>query len=121
MKTLDLVLKKKWYELIEEGVKTEEYREIKPYWCQRLKGFARPGACPYSLPSSSEERICQMTGLYCQSGISPIYDKVKFRKGRTKESITYEILSMRVGKGKIEWGAPEDKFVFIITLGKKLS
>ncbi len=30
--TLDLVLREKWYRMIESGVKTEEYREIKPFW-----------------------------------------------------------------------------------------
>lgn len=32
MKILDLPLKAKWYDMIESGVKPEEYREIKPYW-----------------------------------------------------------------------------------------
>ena len=118
MKTLDLVLKSEWYDLIEQGIKTEEYREIKPYWCKRLKGFAR--ACPYSLPSESEKRICQMKGVFCPSGFEPAYDKVRFRKGYTKQSIIYEIVSMRVGYGKPEWGAPEDKMVFILTLGKRV-
>ena len=36
MKTLYLPLKKEWYEMIERGVKTEEYREIKTYWNIRL-------------------------------------------------------------------------------------
>lgn len=36
MNTLHLVLKAKWYELIEQGDKLEEYREIKPYWEKRL-------------------------------------------------------------------------------------
>lgn len=36
MKTLDLVLKHKWYDMIECGEKREEYREIKPYWQKRL-------------------------------------------------------------------------------------
>ena len=31
MKILDLPLKKEWYDMIENGVKTEEYREIKSY------------------------------------------------------------------------------------------
>lgn len=40
-KILYLPLKAKWYEMIESGVKTEEYREIKRYWSKRLffKGF----------------------------------------------------------------------------------
>lgn len=33
---LYLPLKKKWYEMIESGYKTEEYREIKPYWIKRI-------------------------------------------------------------------------------------
>ena len=37
-KTLHLPLKKEWYEMIESGVKTEEYREGKLYWCKRLVG-----------------------------------------------------------------------------------
>ncbi len=34
--TLYLPLKAKWYKMIESGEKTEEYREIKPYWCDRI-------------------------------------------------------------------------------------
>ena len=36
MSNLSLVLKHKWYNLIESGDKTSEYREIKPYWDKRL-------------------------------------------------------------------------------------
>lgn len=37
MKALDLVLKEKWYRMIESGEKTEEYREIKPFWEKRMQ------------------------------------------------------------------------------------
>jgi len=37
-KILHLTLKRKWFDLIATGEKTEEYREIKPYWTTRLKG-----------------------------------------------------------------------------------
>lgn len=36
MTTLHLTLKKKWFDLIKSGSKTEEYREIKSYWDKRL-------------------------------------------------------------------------------------
>jgi hypothetical protein len=36
MSNLSLVLKHKWYDLIESGEKTSEYRDIKPYWDKRL-------------------------------------------------------------------------------------
>lgn len=35
---LHLTLKKVWFELIRDGIKIEEYREIKPYWTRRLDG-----------------------------------------------------------------------------------
>ncbi len=38
MKILHLTLKKKWFNLIKDHVKIEEYREIKPYWNKRLNG-----------------------------------------------------------------------------------
>lgn len=31
-KILYLTLKKQWFDMINDGIKTEEYREIKPYW-----------------------------------------------------------------------------------------
>lgn len=39
MKTLDLVLKSRWYEMICEGPKREEYREKSPYWLKRLLSY----------------------------------------------------------------------------------
>jgi len=36
MKNLQLSLKTKWFELTKSGEKTEDYREITPYWCNRL-------------------------------------------------------------------------------------
>lgn len=34
-------LKKEWYEKIRSGEKTVEYREVKPYWSQRILIFTR--------------------------------------------------------------------------------
>lgn len=35
-KVLNLVVTKKWFDMIVSGAKNEEYREIKPYWIRRL-------------------------------------------------------------------------------------
>lgn len=87
MKILHLPLKKEWYEMIESGVKTEEYRVGKLYWCKRLVGKN--------------------------------FTHVKFSYGYTKRTMTFELERISIGKGKAEWGAP-DNDVFIIKLGKKL-
>jgi hypothetical protein len=36
MKNLQLSLKKQWFEMTKAGIKTEDYREITPYWVSRL-------------------------------------------------------------------------------------
>lgn len=36
MRTLQLTLKRQWFEMIYLGIKTEEYREIKAFWETRL-------------------------------------------------------------------------------------
>jgi hypothetical protein len=89
---LHLPLKSEWYNLIESGIKTEEYREIKPYWIKRL---------------------C-ITDSYFKH-----YDKVKFSYGYTKKTMTFLIEKISKGKGKKEWGAMDDE-VFIITLGNRV-
>ena len=38
MKILHLVLKYEWYDMIEAGVKKEEYRDLSEYWRNRLSG-----------------------------------------------------------------------------------
>jgi len=40
-KTCHLVLKHKWYDLIEKGEKTVEYRDDTPYWRARILGCDR--------------------------------------------------------------------------------
>lgn len=101
MKILHLPLKAKWYEMIESGVKTEEYREIKPYWEKRL--------------------MCNKWN-FCTDSLYHIpqkFDAVKFSYGYTKRTMTFECKDITIGKGNPEWGAPED-LVFIIKLGKRL-
>lgn len=86
--TLHLPLKKEWYDLIERGIKTEEYREIKPYWTKRLM-----------------KRYCQ----------------VKFTYGYTNRTMTFEIESITIDKGKSEWGAETGKQYYVIKLGKRVT
>ena len=114
MKTLHLPLKAQWYEMIESGVKTEEYREIKPYWIKRL--------CDDWV---SRDRFIDCMNNCCINCIQTKlynlykYDAVKFSYGYTKRTMTFEIESITIGKGNPEWGAPTEE-VFIIKLGKRV-
>jgi hypothetical protein len=98
MRILDLPLKKEWYNMTESGEKPEEYREITPYWIERLT-WHETGPDPNMI---SPERTFKP------------YTHVRFRYGYTKRTMLYRIVEMKVGFGNPKWGAPTDRKVFII-------
>lgn len=115
MKTLHLPLIAKWYKMIESGEKTEEYREIKPYWEKRLVDYK-------AIKNDIQVIAFKLYVLNKWTDPTVEYSKgfthVRFSYGYTKRTMTFEIESIRIGKGKPEWGAPEQN-VFIIKLGKR--
>ena len=125
MKILHLPLKKQWYEMIENGIKTEEYREIKPYWVKRLLKVIDLHHTHYeSIDNECVEFYINNVDLmkrdfrlggFQQTG----YTHVKFSYGYTKKTMMFEIACITIGKGKSEWGAPNED-VFIIKLGERL-
>lgn len=99
-KTLDLMLNHKWYDMIDSGEKIEEYRDL----------------CPYI----GSEAQCGITKTFCTRGLQHNnYTHVRFYRGCTS-TMTFEIDSITIGKGRPEWGSPIDRDVFIIKLGKRL-
>lgn len=129
IKILHLSLKAEPYKMIESGVKPEEYREIKQYWCNRLIGNYPLGReyCGSVLPTifkvaNESKNISTSDALrhliIWNYGVRD-YTHVKFSYGYTKRTMTFEIESITIGKGKTEWGAPAEE-VFIIKLGKRI-
>ncbi len=102
-KVLHLVLKGQWYDMISQGIKTEEYREVKPYWSRRLIGQDTP-----IVPQRKGHVGCNVNG----------YTHVRFHYGYASRSMLFELRDIRIGKGRKEWGAPESS-AYIITLGKR--
>lgn len=107
--------------MIESGIKTEEYREIKPYWIQRLTRYGNNeklnGRLYADFLASSPEVLKYNieNHLVCYSD----YTHIKFSFGYTKRTMTFELNRITIGKGKPEWGAPNED-VFIIHLGKRI-
>jgi hypothetical protein len=106
MKTLNLTLKKKWFDMISSGEKKEEYREIKEYWEKRLI-------------SNFNELEENGGGLVFYND----FDQIQFRNGYAKNAptMTVECKGIEIGEGKPEWGAEIGKKYFVIKLGKILS
>ena len=120
MKILHLSLKKEFYTLIESGVKTEEYRDLKSYWVQRLTRYGNDklnGRLYADFMSSSPEVLKYNIEQNLMTFAD--YTHVKFSYGYTKRTMIFEIESITIGKGNPEWGAPTED-VFIIKLGKRL-
>ncbi|HNX99604.1 MAG TPA: hypothetical protein PKN39_02385 [Oscillospiraceae bacterium] len=77
----------KWYNMIRTGIKTEEYRAIKPYWQKRIEPLI-----PYA-------------------GKKYVYEHL--RNGYGKDRPTLLVYGFwDVGFGVPKWGAPADEEVF---------
>ena len=114
-KTLTLSLKKKWFDMIASGEKTEEYREIKPYWEKRLLDYKA---------IKRDYEMLLFRRFPVGKGVDPLayprgFTHVRFHRGYTKITMTFEIDSIAFGNGKEEWGAEPGKMYFVIKLKRR--
>ena len=125
MRALQLVLKKKWFDMIASGEKREEYREIKPHW---MKHFMRCYSKEKCLAGECGE-IIQGKTWPCYAGIHNKYcnkfcgwDNVTFYHGYATDrpSMTFSVDRIDVGTGNPEWGAEPGKKYFVIKLKERL-
>lgn len=108
---LPLVLEKKWFKKIVSGEKTEEYREIKPYWASRL----------VNQKAESGEVLFDEFGGYCRVLGEPEYKPfthVLFYAGYAKDrqAVEKKIESISIGKPQKDMCPDKwlNKDVFII-------
>ena len=110
-KVLHIILEKKWFKKIISGEKTEEYREIKPYWASRL----------VNQKAESGEVLFDEFGGYCRVIGEPEYKPfthVLFYAGYAKDRQVVEKKIESISIGKPQKGmCPEEwlnKDMFII-------
>lgn len=127
-KILHLTLKKKWFDMIKSGLKTEEYREIKDYWVRRLISlkedmeycsldeFINDLNNPYYKHHGPEDCMRYFNAELKQ------FTVVEFRNGYRKDrpTITMKLKLISIGTGCTRQGAEKDKVYFVIHLGKVL-
>lgn len=104
MKTLHLVLAGKWYDLIDCGAKTSEYRAPKPYWNKRFMSRADylNGLDPVAF------------GYPCKYK----YESVVFHRGYTKTIMKFSIVSIHITKKTNDLGLDA---CWEIKLGQRLA
>ena len=130
MKNLQLSLKKQWFEMTKDGIKTEDYREINEYWAKRFF---------YHKESKlTIEEIISFIKNYKYYGyvdVSAIftYHDLSFKEfqqnvmtlGYPKATDTARILKFKhkgieIRTGNPEWVAEPGKLYFIIKHGRNI-
>ena len=102
-KVLTLTISKKWFDMILSGEKTEEYREIKPYWVARLFQCNSNIFDVRYIASVLEGRTDLLKRyIYIQRIVWKPFTHVLFINGYRKDStrIEKEIESITIGKPK---------------------
>ena len=98
-----LTLKKQWFDMILSGVKTEEYREIKPYWTTRFQNyFGR------HIEFTSDDVVYEWSK---QKKI------IVFRNGYGNNVPEFSAeVTISEGYGKEEWGADKKMKYYVLTI-----
>lgn len=108
---LHLVLKEKWFKLIASGDKSEEYRDLKKHYADRL--------CSKICCDNINNRLYNIE-LRKEALVFKEFDVVCFQWGYRPDAprVTLEFLGIEIATGKPEWGAEPGKEYFVIKLGK---
>lgn len=128
-KTLHLVLKRKWWDMIESGEKKEEYRDFTPFYIKRLCDkpcFNKQGEIierkiidKWTLDACEKRGIDLKTAWMDGNIVPKDYSSVTFHLGYTNNTMTYGIKDIIFGEGRTEWGAESGKgILYYQTWGK---
>lgn len=135
MKNLQLSLKTKWFEMTKAGIKTEDYREITPYWCIRFFEMSWKNSKKQwdkILKTNSTEWLLKMSkninNDYFDFGGYKFKNKFETnimtlgypKLGDTERILKLEHKGIEIRTGNPEWGAKPDKLYFVIKHGDVL-
>lgn len=106
---LVLPIKKQWFEMIANGEKKEEYREIKPYYKTRFYNAIKK--------ELDKETFAQQVTVVVLYGNTVMLDVI-FRNGYSKNSpqIKCKCIYKGKGTGKQDWGAEPGKEYYILEI-----
>ena len=136
-KTIHLILKNKWFDMIKEGKKTREYRDLKRWiWRLIFKDKMKGDSTAEEIEQFFKNRIKKMREeLYKNmpelSDVATTilsfgfkdrsiyrYSTVTFHRGYCTTTLTYSIRNISIGEGDTALGAEEGKMYIIIDFSK---
>lgn len=126
---LQLSLKKQWFEMTKEGIKTEDYRDINIYWTKRLvynvPDLLRQLKNRHHLFFYSDEEcynfLVNRIGYFGYRDFETNTMTLGYPKGTDSERIIkFEHAGIEIRTGNPEFGAEPNKLYFVIKHGKRL-
>lgn len=124
MSNLQLSLKKQWFDLTKSGVKTEDYREITPYFCNKfLLLNGKSMSKKWWFLNFFENRSIEKTIISLIGNTTfKKFDSNIMTLGYPKSTDTERILRLEhkgieIHTGRPEWGAEPNKLYFVIKHG----
>lgn len=121
---LQLSLKAKWFEMTKAGIKTEDYREITPYWCNRLLFKNKVGQTK-TFWESFINQDCFKNEIAISNVSFKNFTQNTMTLGYPKSTDTERILKLEhkgieIRTGNPDWGAEPGKLYFVILHGKQI-
>jgi len=119
MSMLRLNVTKEWFDMINSGIKKEEYREIKTYWVSRLFK-ADFGALDLREAHDYMKEGLRLAYKFPDGHFrTPRFSAIEFKNGYGKNAPTIHVVceSITIGEAKPEWSGNWKGKVFIINLG----
>lgn len=122
VKVLDLVLEKRWWNLIASGYKTEDYRLVNRWTILRLINEG------YHPCFDTDDIVTDFVAWFNFTKLDRKllfrnYDVVCFHLVYPDIKMSFKIDSISVKHGefcRLIWGADPDKFYFVIKLGERI-
>jgi hypothetical protein len=122
---LHLSLIEKWFTMTDPNFKTEDYRNITPYWCSRLLLFNGKKQSQYFWTQNYFVRKFNPSSKLIQQGLE--LGEITFKEfsenvmtwGYPKAEDTTRIKrfkhnGIKVSLGKIEWGAEDSETLYFV-------
>ena len=123
---LTLVLKRQWYEMIDAGIKPEEYREIKKHNCRLFYECwtDKPGHYGQCQTFNEETKHFEVTCPChkCDVGQLKRFKTVTFAHGYATDrpTMVYNVKEIVIDTGKPEWGAEPGVEYIVVRLGERI-
>ena len=135
MATLQLNLIKQWFDLTLQGIKKEEYRDITPYWANRLLCMENGDSLTECYSEETIKWLCYALQRWKNLDYNSIeevltkfhvkfkeYHDTDFRNGyKSLDKVRRFIIEnkgIKIGLGKEEWGFIRETPKFIVIHGK---